>query len=602
MAHITGTDRAQVLLLPDTVDDYVDPDNPVRFIDAFVDSLDLAGAGFERAEPKETGRPGYDPADLLKLYIYGYLNRVRSSRRLEAETHRNLEVIWLLRRLRPNFKTIADFRRENREAFRQVFRDFVKVCRSLELFGRELIAVDGTRIKAVNNRDRNFTEAKLRRDLAASQERLERYLQQMDEMDAAEVADASPGKRRVWDLAQKIAALRERQARLETHRKALQESGEAQLSLTDPDARAMHSGTGVGVGYNVQIAVDTKHKLIAEQQVHSQVSDLGLLAETARAARASLGVERIDAVADKGYFKVEDIAGCEAAGITPYVPKPRRSPARRSGRFSKERFRYDAGTDTYACPNGQQLKPLYISRVRDTRLMHDANRGACQGCALKVQCTSNSYRSIGRYADEAVLDRMAERLADRPGVLHRRRESAEHPFGSIKHWMGYGGFLMRRLENVRGEFSLTALAYNIRRAMTLVGIPELIAAWGVQTSWNRPPQGPVATHQGAWHQRIDDNPLTAQIPGLSHRKIRLGPTFHTAWSGFATRSPSPCFQGLRSCETSLENRFSKRSSTKAYCGRNRNSITSTRIDATQNLGFHGSSYANTSRPANWTNS
>ena len=185
-------------------------------------------------------------------------------------------------------------------------------------------------------------------------------------MDAAEVADASPSKGRVRDLAQKSAALRERQARLETHRKALQESGEAQLSLTDPDARAMHSGSGVGVGYNVQIAVDTKHKLIAEQQVHSQVSDLGLLAETARAARTSLGVERIDAVADKGYFKVEDIAGCEAAGITPYVPKPRRSPARRSGRFSKERFRYDAGTDTYACPNGQPLKPLYVSRVRDT--------------------------------------------------------------------------------------------------------------------------------------------------------------------------------------------------------------------------------------------
>ena len=327
-----------------------------------------------------------------------------------------------------------------------MFRDLVKVCRSLELFGRELIAVDGTRIKAVNSRDRNFTGAKLRRGLAASQERLERYLRQMDEMDAAEVADASPSKGRGRDLAQKITALRERQARLETHRKALQESGEDQLSLTDPDARAMHSGTGVGVGYNVRIAVDTKHKLIAEQQVHSQVSDLGLLAETARAARTSLGVERIDAVADKGYFKVEDIAGCEAAGITPYVPKPRRSPARRSGRFPKEQFRYDAGTDTYACPNGQQLKPLYISRVRDTTLMYYANRGACRGCALKVQCTSHSYRCIGRYADEAVLDRRAERLADRPGVLHRRRESAEHPFGSIKHWMGYGGFLMRRLE------------------------------------------------------------------------------------------------------------------------------------------------------------
>ena len=510
MAHITGTDRAQVLLLPDTVDDYVGPDNPVRFIDAFVDSLDLAGAGFERAEPKETGRPGYDPSDLLKLYIYGYLNRVRSSRRLEAETHRNLEAI------------------------RQVFRDFVKVCRSLELFGRELIAVDGTRIKAVNSRDRNFTGAKLRRDLAASQERLERYLQQMDEMDAADMADASPSKGRGRDLAQKITALRERQARLETHRKALRESGEDPLSLTDPDARAMHSGTGVGVGYNVQIAVDTKHKLIAEQQAHSQVSDLGLLAETGRAARTSLGVERIDAVADKGYFKVEDIAGCEAAGITPYVPKPRRSPARRSGRFPKERFRYDAGTDTYACPNGQQLKPLYISRVRDTTLMHDANRGACRGCALKAQCTSNSYRRIGRYADEAVLDRMAERLADRPGVLHRRRESAEHPFGSIKHWMGHGGFLMRRLKNVRGEFSLTALAYNIRRATTLVGIPgtdrrgpSVIAGWGVQTSWNRPPKGlfqRIRAHGISESTTIHSRPKS-QV--LSHRKIRLGPTFHT---------------------------------------------------------------------------
>ena len=257
---------------------------------------------------------------MLKLYIDGYLNRVRSSRRLEAETHRNLEVIWLLRRLRPNFKTLADFRRENREAFRQVVRGFVKVCRSLERFGRELIAVDGTRIKAVNSRDRNFTGAKQRRDLAASQERLERYLQQMDEMDAAEVADASPSQGQVRDLAQKITALRERQVRLETHRKALQESGETQLSLTGPDARAMHSGTGVGVGvyiYNVQIAVDMKRKLIAEQQVHRQVSDLGLLAETARAARTSLGVERIDAVVDKGYFKVEGIAGCEAAGITP---------------------------------------------------------------------------------------------------------------------------------------------------------------------------------------------------------------------------------------------------------------------------------------------
>ena len=268
-----------------------------------------------------------------------------------------------------------------------MFRDFVKVCRSLELFGRELIAVDGTRIKAVNNQDRNFTEAKLRRDLAASQERLERYLQQMDEMDAAEVADASPSQGQVRDLAQKIAALRERQARLETHRKALQESGEAQLSLTDPDARAMHSGTGVGVGYNAQIPVDTKHKLIAEQQVHSQVSDWSR--RHARHARASASSGSMRWLT-RDTSRSRTSPGARRRGITPYVPKPRRSPARRSGRFPKERFRYDAGTDTYACPNGQQLKPLYLSKVRDTTLMHYANRGACRGCALKVQCTSNS--------------------------------------------------------------------------------------------------------------------------------------------------------------------------------------------------------------------
>ena len=257
MAHISGDDRSQLLLLPESVEDYVGPDDVVRFIDAFVDGLDLEATGFKRVDPKATGRPGYDPADLLKLYIYGYLNRVRSSRRLEAETHRNLEVIWLLRRLAPDFKTIADFRRDNRAAFRKVFREFVALCRELGLFGQELIAVDGSRIKAVNSRDRNFTQAKLQRELKRSDERLERYLKELDEADRDD--DAGPGGT-VERLQEKIASIKDRRARLEEARKALEESGEDQLSLTDPDARAMQSGTGVGVGYNVQIAVDTKHK------------------------------------------------------------------------------------------------------------------------------------------------------------------------------------------------------------------------------------------------------------------------------------------------------------------------------------------------------
>lgn len=266
---MTGTDRSQLLLLPERVDDYVGPDNPVRFIDAFVDSLDLGVAGFIRVQPKATGRPGYDPRDLLKLYIYGYLSRVRSSRRLEAETRRNLEVIWLMRRLTPDFKTIADFRRDNRAAFREVFRAFVALCRDLDLFGRELIAVDGTRIKAVNSRERNFTKAKLDKALAESDERLARYLEQLD---AADLDDEDgPGGGSADRLQEKLAAIRERRERLEGHRQALEASGEEQISLTDPDARASRAG----VGYNVQIAVDAKHKLIAEQQVHARVGDLG---------------------------------------------------------------------------------------------------------------------------------------------------------------------------------------------------------------------------------------------------------------------------------------------------------------------------------------
>lgn len=475
MAHISGDDRSQLLLLPESVDDYVGPDNVVRFIDAFVDGLDLREAGFGRVQAKATGRPGYDPADLLKLYIYGYLNRVRSSRRLEIETRRNIEVIWLLRRLTPDFKTIADFRRDNRSAFRQVFREFVVLCRELDLFGRELIAVDGTRIKAVNSRERNFTKAKLARAMADSDERLARYLRQLDDGDKDD--DVQPGGSSVERLQEKIAAIRERRERLEGHGKALVESDEDQISLTDPDARAMHSSSRVAVGYNVQIAVDTRHKLIAEQQVYNKVSDLGLLTKTAEAARETLGVARINAVADRGYFKIEDIEACEAAGIVPYVPKPLRGSAVANGFFGKDQFRYESEADTYTCPGGAALRRTYGRPVRDgVRLFDYANAAACKLCALRTRCTEAAFRKVTRYENEAVLDRMAERLAAWPEVLDRRRESVEHPFGSVKQWMGQGTFLMRGLESVRAEFSLTALAYNLRRAITLIGIPALIAA------------------------------------------------------------------------------------------------------------------------------
>lgn len=473
MTHIVGQDRSQTLLLPESLDDYVGPDNPVRFIEAFVDGLDLAAAGFGRVRPKQTGRPGYAAADLLKLYIYGYLNRIRSSRRLEAETHRNVEVIWLLRHLKPDFKTIADFRRDNRTAFRPVFRQFVLLCRQLDLFGRELLAVDGTRIKAVNNKDRNFTRASLAEFIRLADAKLDDYLQRLDTSDATEQA---AGGSRVKNLAEKIAAIRERRTRCQDMLAELDRTGEDQISLTDPDSRAMAAHTHVAVGYNVQIAVDTKHKLIVEQQVTNQVLDMGLLTETAEPAKKMLGVARIAVVADRGYFKIEDIEACEKAGMEPYVPRPQRGPSVRAGLFRKDEFEYDPERDTVLCPQGERLRPYSSSVLRGLKKINYANKQACRDCAIRSRCTNNRFRSVSRMENEAVLDRMQARLAERPEVLEQRRQAVEHPFGTIKQWMNQGAFLMRGLEKVRGEFSLTALAYNLRRVLNIVGFPELMMA------------------------------------------------------------------------------------------------------------------------------
>jgi transposase len=472
MTHIAGHDRSQLLLLPESVDDYVGADNPVRFIEAFVEGLDLAACGFVRVTAKATGRPGYAPGDLLKLYIYGYLNRVRSSRRLEAETHRNIEVIWLLRHLRPDFKTIADFRAENAKAFRAVFRQFVLVCRKLDLFGRELIAVDGTRIKAVNNKDRNFTKASLAAFIKAADARLDDYLKRLDDGDAAE---SGTGGSRTKNLGEKIEALRKKRGQYGALLNHLERSGEAQISLTDPDSRAMAAHTKVAVGYNAQIAVDAKHKLIVEQQVVNQVLDMGLLQQTAEPAREILGVETIDVAADKGYFRTEDIAACEAAGLTPHVPRPQRGPAVTNGYFRKDEFRYDHQADAYICPAGQVLATKYESRLRELKKVDYSNRAACLVCSIRARCT-NQFRKVSRLENEGVLDRMAERLAARPELLDRRREIVEHPFGTIKQWMNQGAFLMRGLPKVRAEFSLTALVYNLRRALNILGMDALMRA------------------------------------------------------------------------------------------------------------------------------
>ena len=473
MTHIAGLERDQLLLLPEAVDDYVGSDNPVRFIDAFVEGLDLTAAGFLRVEAKAMGRPGYAPGDLLKLYIYGYLNRVRSSRRLETECHRNIEVLWLLRALKPDFKTIADFRRDNRAAFRAVFRQFVLLCRRLDLYGRELLAVDGTRIKAVNNKDRNFTRSSLREFIRRADEWLEDYLKRLDEGDVED--GTTGGGARTKNLAEKIAALNEKRGRYQAMLAQLDRTGEDQISLTDPDSRAMAAHTKVGVGYNIQVAVDAKNKLIVEQAVTNQVLDLGLLTETAEPAREILGVETIDVVADRGYFKIEDIEACEKTGCVPHVPKPQRGSSVREGLFRKDEFRYDAELDAYVCPAGKLLTPIRRGRMRELERTDYGNPKACRACQLRPRCT-NDARSVFRLKNEDVLDRMAERLKVRPAILDRRREVVEHPFGSIKQWMYQGAFLMRGLANVRAEFSLTALAYNLRRALNILGVEAMTAA------------------------------------------------------------------------------------------------------------------------------
>jgi len=424
--------------------------------------------------PKATGRPGYAPGDLLKLYIYGYLNRVRSSRRLEAECHRNIEVIWLMRTLKPDFKTIADFRSDNRKAFRAVFRAFTLLCKELNLFGRELLAVDGTRIKAVNNKDRNFTKGALEKFIKAVDERLDTYLKRLDEGDVAE--NGTDGSR-VKNLAEKIEALKKKRGRYDELLAELEKSGESQISLTDPDSRAMAAHTKVGVGYNIQVAVDAKNKMIVEQQVSNQVVDMGLLTETAEPAREILDAENIAVVADKGYFKIEDIEACEKAGMTPYVPKPQRGPAVKKGLFRKDEFRYDAERDVYVCPAGAELSRNHESTLRDLKRFHYTNPAACAACPLRPRCTTTAdRRQVTRLENEAVLDRVAARLKARPDILDKRRETVEHPFGTIKQWMNQGAFLTKGLEKVRGEFSLTALAYNLRRALNIVGIDGLMEA------------------------------------------------------------------------------------------------------------------------------
>src|SRR5258708_592048 len=469
---VEGIDRSQCTLFPAVLDDYEAEDNPVRGIDVFVEGLDVGKLGFARVEALVTGRPGYHPATLLKIYIYGYLNRIPSSRRLERECQRNIELVWLTGQLAPDFKTIADFRKDNGKAICEVCRAFVALCRKLDLLSAASVAIDGSKFKAVNARDKNFTEAKMKRRLERIDESIARYMAQLETADRH--GEAVP-EAKVARLNDKIAKLKEEITRLNTINADMIKSEDQQVSLTDPDARSMAtSGKDTGiVGYNVQAAVDTENHLIVAHEVTNVGTDRHQLSNMAEQARTEMGVETLDAVADRGYYEGEEIKACEEAGITVTLPKPQTSGAKAAGRFGKQDFVYVAVEDVYRCPAGELLTYRFTSEEHGKKLRRYWT-SACQTCALKARCTTGPERRITRWEHEAVLEKVQQRLDRNPDKMTLRRQTAEHPFGTIKAWMGATHFLMRGLAKVAAEMALNVLAYNMKRVMAILGVGKLL--------------------------------------------------------------------------------------------------------------------------------
>src|SRR3974390_870321 len=472
---VEGADRGQWTLLPECLDDFIDESNPVRVIDAFVDVLDLAGMSFEGAEPAATGRPSYHPSVLLKLYIYGYLNRVQSSRRLEREAGRNVEVMWLLSRLTPDHKTIADFRKDNGLALRKVCARFVELCREIGLLATSSVAIDGSKFKAVNNRDRNFTKAKVERRRAQLEESVARYLSQLDTADRQEPTEVLAAK--VTRLTEKLTKLKEQMGKLAVYEKQMLASPDQQISLTDPDSRSMAtSRRGAGaVRYNVQVAVDTKHHLIIAHEVTNTGSDRAQLTNIASRAKSVLGVEKLEAVADRGYYSGDEILPCDKVGIAVTLPKPMTSGLEARGRFGKQDFVYLNDEDAYRCPAGGKLNYHY-SNEENGQLLRLYWTNACRDCALKPRCTTGKERRITRWEHEHVLEAVQKRLDKNPQAMRVRRETVEHPFGTLKMRMGATHFLMKRLPKVATEMALHVLAYNLTRVMNIMGIQPLMAA------------------------------------------------------------------------------------------------------------------------------
>lgn len=466
--YVEGVSRDQATLFPERLDELIKADAQVRVVDAFVDSLDLRELGFTKAVPASEGRPPYNPADLLKLYIYGYLHQVRSSRRLERECQRNIEVLWLLNRLAPDFKTIADFRRDNRAAIGKVCRWFVQFCRGQGLFGAELVAIDGSKFAAQNSPQRAHTVAQIKEQEAQLEKRIGTYLAVLDKADAGEAAEEiTPG-----DTRAALALLEVRRADVVQTLKLMEAMELSQVTLSDPDSRLMRQARGgSAVSYNVQIAVDDRHGLIAHHAVTQDVSDQNQLAAVAQGAKEELGCDTLQAVADSGYADAEQIKHCEDTGITAFVPHPR-SINTKGDFFPKSRFVYEPEQDQYRCPAGEILRFHSTSDKKQASNYVGVN---CTGCALKPQCTKADARWVTRHHYEEVLDGLAERMKERPGIMKRRAALAEHPFGIIKAMMGTARFLCRGMEAVTAEMNLSVLAFNLKRTVAVLGTAELLS-------------------------------------------------------------------------------------------------------------------------------
>jgi transposase len=472
---VEGEDRRQSLLLPESLDDYVSEDNPVRVVEVFIDELDLGALGFEGVQPAATGRPAYHPSTLLKIYLYGYLNRVQSSRRLEREAQRNIELMWLTGRLAPDFKTIANFRRDNGPAIRAVCGQFIELCRRLNLFTKAVVAIDGSKFKAVNNRDKNYTVTKVGKRMEQVDASIGRYLAALDRADREE-SDVTEA--RTTRIKEKIAGLRRQMQFLKEMEQQVQAAPDQQVSLTDPDARSMAtSGRGTGiVGYNVQTAVDAEHHLIVSHDVTNVGHDRTQLAPMALKAQEATGCEEITALADRGYFNGEQVLACEGTGVLPCIPKTLWPSIAERGFFTRQDFIFDAEKDHYTCPAGAKLTRGLARSDRKDDIDHYRHLTACFTCPLKPKCTPDKLKRVKRWQHEGILDKMQARLDHMPDAMGVRRQTVEHPFGTLKSWMGSAHFLTKTLEKVRTEMSLHVLAYNIKRLIQMFGVRPLIDA------------------------------------------------------------------------------------------------------------------------------